>query len=106
MEKFFSFSVKVASVLAASGQLKEATLYMVKAAARAQSHQISYAKFSRILTHCNFGTSEHGTRAYGYRRLKFARLPHDSVAGTSSGQFEKSYIAKAAMYVQNSSVKH
>ena len=77
--KFYGLVISIALALGASGQLKEATLYMMNAASGAQSHQMSYAKFSRMLTHCNFGTPEYGTQACGLRQVNFARLPHDQV---------------------------
>ncbi len=80
MVKFYGLVLSIALALGASGHLKEATLYIMKSAASAQSHQMSYAKFSRMLTHCGFGTPEYGTQACGFRRVKFARLPHDQVS--------------------------
>jgi hypothetical protein len=57
MGKFISMVFTVALGLVATGHLKSATIEMAKLAARAQHHQISYAKLSRLLTHCEYGTA-------------------------------------------------
>ena len=70
MAKFISSVFLFALGLAATGQLKNATLEMARLAAKAQHHQISYLKFSRMLTRCDLGTLEHGTPACVHERPK------------------------------------
>jgi hypothetical protein len=50
MTSFIKWVVGIALGLAVAGQLKSATLKMAQMAAEAQQHQISYGKFSRMLT--------------------------------------------------------
>jgi hypothetical protein len=50
MISFFKLSVGIALALAATGQLKSATLKMAAMAIETQTHQMSYSKFSRELT--------------------------------------------------------
>lgn len=50
MTSFFKWMVGIAIGVAISGHLKFATLKMAQMAADAQTHQISYGKFSRMLT--------------------------------------------------------
>ena len=50
MITFFKWVLGIAIGLAVTGQLKTATLKMAEMAVEAQRHQISYGKFSRMLT--------------------------------------------------------
>jgi hypothetical protein len=50
MTSFIKWVLGVTIALAATGQLKPATLAMPKLAAKAHQHQMSYGKFSRTLT--------------------------------------------------------
>jgi hypothetical protein len=50
MTSFFKWVLGIAFGLAMTGQLKSATLKMEQWAAQAQQHQLSYGKFSRMLT--------------------------------------------------------
>jgi len=50
MTSFIKWVLGIALGLAVTGQLKPATLKMAKMAVEAQQHQISYGKFSRMLT--------------------------------------------------------
>lgn len=50
MTSFIKWVLGIALGLAATGQLKTAMLKMAQMAVEAQKHQISYGKFSRMLT--------------------------------------------------------
>ncbi len=50
MISFFKWALGITICLAVTGQLKTATLRMAKMAVEAQKHQVSYGKFSRMLT--------------------------------------------------------
>ena len=50
MTSFFKWILGIALGLALTGQLRTATLKMAKMAIEAQNHQLSYGKFSRMLT--------------------------------------------------------
>jgi len=49
MSSFIKWVIGIALGLAATGQLKQATLNMMEAAADAQKHQLSLSKLSRAL---------------------------------------------------------
>jgi len=53
MTSFFKWALGIALALAATGQLRSATLRMAQMAMEAQRHQLSYGKFSRMLTSPN-----------------------------------------------------
>jgi hypothetical protein len=64
--KFFSWSVKIAIIVMATGHGKDAVMAMARLAAHAQLHdQMSYAKFSRALTGAQYQTttSQHHGKA-------------------------------------------
>jgi len=63
----------IAAVLAASGQLKSATLKMAEMAIEAQKHQISYGAFSRMLTAPGEIESSHFVRSNSVLRRKSQR---------------------------------
>ena len=63
MIKFLGLVVTLALSLGLSGHLKGAVMKMAALAVEAQQHQMSYAKFSRALTHCDLGTPEFATKA-------------------------------------------
>ncbi len=50
MTSFFKWAIGIAVGLAVTDQLKSATLKMAQMAVEAQEHQMSYGKFSRMLT--------------------------------------------------------
>jgi hypothetical protein len=50
MTSFLKWTIGIALGLAVTGQLKSATLKMAQMAVEAQKHQISYGRFSRMLT--------------------------------------------------------
>lgn len=50
MISFIKWSVGIALALTATGQLKPATMTMLKLATEAQQYQVSYSKFTRLLT--------------------------------------------------------
>ncbi len=50
MTSFIKWAVGIALALTAAGQLKSATLKVAQMAVEAQKHQLSYGKFSRMLT--------------------------------------------------------
>jgi hypothetical protein len=70
MTKFFALIVTIAISLGLSGHLKSAVMKMATLAATAQHHQLSFAKFSRALTHCDIGTPEFATKACAKSRRK------------------------------------
>lgn len=50
MTSFIKWMVGIALGVAISGHIKSATLKMAQMAVEAQQHQMSYGKFSRMLT--------------------------------------------------------
>jgi hypothetical protein len=62
MDSFIKWMFAVALSLAATGQLKSATLKMAQLAIEAQKHQISYGKFSRMLTEPHHKSMKSGAK--------------------------------------------
>jgi len=75
MEKFIGFVFMTAIALGSTGRLNPAIMKLASLAANAQQHQLSYGKFSRMLTHCDPGLAESDTKAcMEYRRKMTGRL--------------------------------
>jgi Na+-translocating ferredoxin:NAD+ oxidoreductase RnfG subunit len=73
MSSIAKMGLFIAAVLAASGQLKSATLKMAEMAIEAQKQQISYGAFSRILTAPEKTKGSHFVRSNNVLRRKSQR---------------------------------
>jgi hypothetical protein len=74
MRSLIRWAFGIALALAATGQLKSATLKLAEMAIRSQHHQISYLKFSQMLTGTAAPSNERRQR-FAKRRVDTGQKP-------------------------------